>query len=83
MLMTDQGVVIRMSVESISQSSRATLGVRMIRLDEGAIVNSITKILKSADEEAMEALNEDADLEEAIDEDVELDEASDDEVDDE
>lgn len=83
MLMTDQGVVIRMSVASISQSSRATLGVRMIRLDEGAIVNSITKILKSADEEAMEALNEDADLEEAIDEDVDLDEASDDEVDDE
>ena len=71
MLMTDQGVVIRISVESISQSSRATLGVRMIRLDDGAIVSSITKLIKSEGEEAAEALNDEADLDEAADEEEE------------
>lgn len=71
MLMTDQGVVIRISVESISQSSRATLGVRMIRLDDGAIVSSITKLIKSEGEEAAEALNDEADLDEAVDEEEE------------
>ncbi|WP_124057754.1 DNA gyrase subunit A [Vaginisenegalia massiliensis] len=47
MIMTDQGVVIRFSIASISMTSRATLGVRMIKLDDTAKVSSITKILKS------------------------------------
>ena len=44
MIMTDQGVVIRSHVGGISQTSRATLGVRMIRLDDDAIVSSIATI---------------------------------------
>ena len=49
MLMTDQGVIIRFNVDSISQTSRATLGVKMIRVDDNAIVSSITKIIKTDD----------------------------------
>lgn len=51
MLMTDQGVVIRFAANSVSQTSRATLGVRMIKVDEEAIVSSVTKILKSDNDE--------------------------------
>ncbi|MGY3814514.1 DNA gyrase subunit A [Globicatella sulfidifaciens] len=50
MLMTDQGVIIRFNVDSISQTSRATLGVKMIRVDDNAIVSSITKIIKIDDD---------------------------------
>lgn len=54
LLMTDQGVIIRFEVASISETSRATLGVRMIRLDEDAIVSSITTIPTSEDDESDE-----------------------------
>lgn len=50
MIMTDQGVVIRFNIASISLTSRATLGVKMIRLDEGAKVSSITKIMNTSNE---------------------------------
>ncbi|MGX7077845.1 DNA gyrase subunit A [Globicatella sanguinis] len=60
MLMTDQGVIIRFNVDSISQTSRATLGVKMIRVDDNAIVSSITKIIKTDDEEEEVATLEDA-----------------------
>ena len=51
LVMTNQGVAIRMKVEGISQSSRATLGVRMIRLDQEAVVSSITTILESEEDD--------------------------------
>lgn len=60
MLMTDQGVIIRFNVDSISQTSRATLGVKMIRVDDNAIVSSITKIIKTDDEAEDVATLEDA-----------------------
>ncbi|MBS4462641.1 DNA gyrase subunit A [Aerococcaceae bacterium zg-B36] len=47
MLMTDKGIVIRFTVDSISKTSRATLGVKMIRVDDESIVSSVTKILRS------------------------------------
>lgn len=43
-IMTDLGVVIRIKTSDVSQSSRATLGVRMIRLDKDAKVSSVAKI---------------------------------------
>ena len=49
MIMTDQGVVIRFNIASISLTSRATLGVKMIRLDKDAKVSSVTKIMKTDD----------------------------------
>lgn len=50
MIMTDTGVVIRFDINDISQTSRVTLGVRMIRLDEGAKVSSLTAISSVEDE---------------------------------
>ncbi|OXT10084.1 DNA gyrase subunit A, partial [Streptococcus sp. KR] len=35
MLITDQGVMIRFSVEDVSQTGRATLGVHLIRMNDG------------------------------------------------
>ena len=51
MIMTDTGVVIRFDINDISQTSRVTLGVRMIRLDEGAKVSSLTAISSVEDED--------------------------------
>lgn len=57
MIMTDTGVVIRFDINDISQTSRVTLGVRMIRLDEGAKVSSLTAI-SSVEDEEKEEVNE-------------------------
>ena len=62
MIMTDQGVVIRFNVSSISQTSRATLGVKMIRVDDQAKVSSVAKILHTADDQVQEV--ESTDVEE-------------------
>jgi DNA gyrase subunit A len=39
-LITDEGIIIRMRVDQISQSGRATQGVRLIRLNEGQKVTT-------------------------------------------
>ncbi|UQS82125.1 DNA gyrase subunit A [Bombilactobacillus folatiphilus] len=44
MVVTNQGVMIRFSVDDVSKTSRATLGVRLIRLDDDAQVSTITKV---------------------------------------
>ncbi|CAK8054292.1 DNA gyrase subunit A [Eupransor demetentiae] len=44
MVTTDQGVMIRFSVASVSQTGRATQGVRLIRLEDGSKVASLTKL---------------------------------------
>lgn len=50
LIMTNNGVAIRMKVDAISQTSRATLGVRLIRLEDNAKVSSITTIYQTDDE---------------------------------
>lgn len=73
LLMTDQGVIIRFEVASISETSRATLGVRMIRLDEDAIVSSITTIPTSEDDESDETdLDTQETFEEIAEESIEI-----------
>ncbi|UUX33067.1 DNA gyrase subunit A [Fundicoccus culcitae] len=57
MIMTNQGTVIRFNIASISKTGRQTLGVRMIRLTDDALVSSITKI-EHSDEEAISELAE-------------------------
>ncbi len=47
---TNKGVVIRMNVCKISQTGRATQGVRLIRLREDQEVSTIALVLKSEDE---------------------------------
>lgn len=44
MVTTTQGVMIRFAVSSVSQTSRATLGVRLIRLEDGAKVATLAKV---------------------------------------
>lgn len=51
MLITDAGVLIRFKVANVSQTGRATLGVRLIRVDDGTKVAGMTKVPED-DEEA-------------------------------
>ncbi|WP_314062970.1 DNA gyrase subunit A [uncultured Vagococcus sp.] len=44
LLITNKGVIIRFGVESVSQTGRATQGVRLIRLEEDAIVSTMAKV---------------------------------------
>ena len=53
MLMTNQGVAIRFHAKNISQTGRATQGVRLIRLAEDSYVSAIAKV--EAIEEALAA----------------------------
>lgn len=46
LIVSDKGVVIRFDVNDVSQSGRATLGVRLIKLDQGAKVATVSKALK-------------------------------------
>ena len=51
MLITSAGVMIRFDVNDVSQTGRATLGVRLIKVDDGAQVASITAVPKANDED--------------------------------
>ncbi|WEG73338.1 DNA gyrase subunit A [Vagococcus intermedius] len=44
LLITDKGVIIRFSVDTVSQTGRATQGVRLIRLEEDALVSTMAKV---------------------------------------
>ncbi|MEY4665081.1 DNA gyrase subunit A [Weissella cibaria] len=44
MLTTNKGVMIRFTVDSVSETGRATQGVRVIRLDDDAIVATFAKV---------------------------------------
>lgn len=52
LLITNKGVIIRFGVESVSQTGRATQGVRLIRLEEDAIVSTMAKVEPEEVEEA-------------------------------
>ena len=57
MLMTNQGIAIRFHAKNISQTGRATQGVRLIRLAEDSYVSAIAKVeaIEEAIEEALAA----------------------------
>ncbi|WP_028983140.1 DNA gyrase subunit A [Sporolactobacillus terrae] len=50
MIITANGVIIRMPVSGISQLSRNTMGVTLIRVDEGDSVATVARIQNSEDE---------------------------------
>ena len=60
MLITNKGVIIRFDIDTVSQTGRATQGVRLIRLEEDALVSTMAKVAKEVVEE------EDATTEEAV-----------------
>ncbi|MEA0973609.1 DNA gyrase subunit A [Lacticaseibacillus paracasei] len=50
LVMTDSGVMIRFNVQSVSQTGRATLGVRLIRVDDDAKVATMAKVEPESDD---------------------------------
>ncbi len=57
-ILSDKGTMIRMAVDQISRSSRATQGVRLIRLNDGHHVASTTLVPHEEVEEATDALSD-------------------------
>ena len=57
MLVTNQGVIIRFGIESVSQTGRSAVGVHLIKMDNGARVATIAKVDKEVDEETEEVTN--------------------------
>ncbi|EDO1156883.1 DNA gyrase subunit A [Listeria innocua] len=61
MLMTVSGVLIRFEIDTVSQTGRSAMGVKLIRLDEDEKVATVAKVPKEEEEDEVE-------LEEEIDE---------------
>lgn len=51
MIITNQGVLIRLPVAQIRSIGRATQGVKLIKLGEGTLVSSITRIMTEENNE--------------------------------
>ena len=57
MIITSAGVMIRQATSEIRTIGRNTQGVRLIRLDEGAKISSVAKVVKEEEEEEKEEEN--------------------------
>src|SRR5690606_14605269 len=62
MIITRNGIAIRMSVLDIRQAGRNTQGVKLIRLNNSDEITSVTRILKDPDEKESEELDEDGNV---------------------
>lgn len=62
MLITDKGVIIRFNVETVSQTGRATLGVRLMKMENGAKVVTMAtvdpEVSETEEEISSESLND-------------------------
>ena len=56
-IITDMGVIMRQPVSAIRTIGRVTQGVRLVKLDEGAMISSISRVLR--EEEAENETKED------------------------
>lgn len=56
MLITTGGIIIRMSVDSISMLGRITSGVKLIDMDDDIKVAGITKVREEIEEDATEEM---------------------------
>lgn len=54
MLMTVSGVLIRFEIDTVSQTGRSAMGVKLIRLDEDEKVATVAKVSKEEDEVELE-----------------------------
>ncbi len=59
MIVTDKGVMIRLPVQDIRSIGRNTQGVRVIRLDEGARIASISRVMEEEEKEGVDETVED------------------------
>jgi DNA gyrase subunit A len=51
-VITTKGVIIRQHVNRISTIGRNTMGVRLIRLDEGDMVSDVARVVSQEEEES-------------------------------
>ncbi|RYL90895.1 DNA gyrase subunit A [Sporolactobacillus sp. THM7-4] len=61
MIMTANGIIIRMPASSISRLGRNTMGVTLIRLDKGDSISSVARIQQTNEDEEGGDSNQDAD----------------------
>ena len=54
MIITDSGIMIRQPVKDIRTIGRNTQGVKLLRLDEGATISSITRVMEKSDDSGEE-----------------------------
>ncbi|MFZ0368632.1 MAG: DNA gyrase subunit A [Halobacillus sp.] len=75
MIITESGVLIRMPLESISETGRNTQGVRLIRLGDGEEVATVARVESEKEEEEIieEALEKNEDKETSSEESKEVD----------
>ncbi|MDO4903088.1 MAG: DNA gyrase subunit A [Limosilactobacillus sp.] len=60
MLVTNQGVIIRFGIESVSQTGRSAVGVHLIKMDDGAKVATMAKVEKEDESEEAESADSNA-----------------------
>ena len=58
MIMTSEGIVIRLPMEQVKEAGRATQGVRLIRVNGGSVVSSISVVDKTDESEEIAQTNE-------------------------
>ncbi len=63
MIITNKGIMIRQPVKNIKVIGRNTQGVKLLRLDDGAFISSITKVLKEEEEEDKDERSQDSEEE--------------------
>lgn len=68
MLVTNKGVIIRFELNSVSQTGRSTQGVRLIRLEEDALVSTMATIDVDEDEIEDTIVSEEIDVKITADE---------------
>ena len=59
MLITSEGIIIRMDSEDISTYGRVTKGVRLMRFADGVSIISIAKVVKDSEDDSETAENTD------------------------
>ena len=63
-VITDAGVLMRQPVGAIRTIGRVTQGVRLVKLDDGSIISSITRVMQEAEKaEVTDKDREDAQIE--------------------
>ena len=63
-VITDAGVLMRQPVGAIRTIGRVTQGVRLVKLDDGSIISSITRVMQEAEKtEETDKTEEDAQIE--------------------
>ena len=50
MIITNQGIMIRQSVNKLNIIGRNTQGVKLLRLDDGSQIASVTKVIKEEED---------------------------------